>query len=193
MMASMRNTVVEITMSLDGFVAGSNVSTGNPMGDGGEALHDWMFGAKTAADAEIIANLHRTMGAVVLGRRTFDLGETPWGDEPPFPVPCFVVTHRARSVLMKSGTPMTFVTDGIESALAQAKRAAGDKNVIVMGGADVATQYIRAGLIDELNLHIVHRLLGKGHRLFEGTGAIELQKLKLVESAAATHIRFQVR
>jgi dihydrofolate reductase len=189
----MGNTIVEITMSLDGFVAGASVSAENPMGNGGEALHDWMFGAKTAADAEIIAELHRTLGAVVLGRRTFDLGEGPWGDEPPFPVPCFVVTHRARSVLMKSGTPMTFVTDGIESALAQAKRAAGDKGVIVMGGADVARQYIRAGLIDELNLHIAHRLLGQGHRLFDGTGAIELQKLKVVKSDAATHIRFRVR
>jgi dihydrofolate reductase len=188
----MPKAILYITMSLDGFVAGANVSMTNPMGDGGEALHDWMFGAKTEVDAAIVAELRRAIGAVVLGRRTFDLGEGPWGDEPPFPVPCFVVTHRPRAVLMKSGTPMTFVTDGIEHALDLAKEAAGDKAVIVMGGATIARQYITAGLLDELDLHVAHRLLGQGLRLFEHTGAAELQLIKTVESAAATHMRFRV-
>lgn len=188
----MSQTILNITMSLDGCVAGANVSMANPMGDGGEALHDWMFGAKTDADAEIIAAMRRAMGAVVLGRRTFDLGEGPWGDEPPFPLPCFVVTHRPRPVLMKSGTPMTFVTDGIERALALAKEAADNRNVIVMGGATIARQYITAGLLDELDIHVAHRLLGQGLRLFEDTGAVELQMIKTIESAAATHMRFRV-
>jgi dihydrofolate reductase len=188
----MPSVTLEITMSLDGFVAGQNVSIANPMGDGGEKLHDWLFGARSAVDAEIIADMYRTIGAVVLGRRTFDLGEGPWGDEPPFPVPCFVVTHRGRSTLIKSGTPMTFVEDGIESALAQAKGAAGDKTVIIMGGANIAQQYIKAGLVDELNIHLAHRLLGGGSRLFENTGAMKLQKVKLVESIAVTHFKFRL-
>ncbi len=188
----MPKTFLNITMSLDGFVAGPNVSMDNPMGDGGEALHDWQFGAKTAVDAEIIAEIHRTIGAVVLGRHTFDLGEGPWGDEPPFPVPCFVVTHRTRPTLTRKGTPMAFVTEGIEQALAQAKQAAGNKDVMVMGGATIARQYITAGLLEELDIHIAHRLLGGGFRLFEGTGAIELQKIGVTESAAATHVRFGV-
>ena len=106
--------------------------------------------------------------------------------------PCFVVTHRPRAVLMKSGTPMTFVTDGIERALALAKEAAGNKPVIVMGGATIARQYITAGPPDELDLHVAHRLLGQGLRLFEDTGGAELQLIKTVESAAATHMRFRV-
>jgi dihydrofolate reductase len=188
----MPTVTLEITMSLDGFVAGPNVSIANPMGDGGEKLHDWLFGARSAVDAEIIANMYRTIGAVVLGRRTFDLGEGPWGDEPPFPVPCFVVTHRGRPTLIKSGTPMTFVEDGIESALAQAKEAAGDKTVIIMGGASIAQQYIRAGLVEELDIHMAHQLLGGGSRLFENTGAIELQKVEVVESTDVTHLKFRV-
>jgi dihydrofolate reductase len=186
------STLLEMTMSLDGFIAGPNISIDNPMGDGGEPLHDWLFGAKSSADAEIIAEIYRTIGAVVLGRRTFDLGEGPWGDEPPFPVPCFVVTHRGRAPVIKSGTPMTFVADGIESALAQAKQAADNKNVIVMGGADIARQYIRARLLDEINIHIAHRVIGDGIRLFDGTGSFDLQKVKVVESDAVTHIRFRI-
>jgi dihydrofolate reductase len=188
----MPSVTLDITMSLDGFVAGPNVSIANPMGDGGEKLHDWLFGARSAVDAEIIADMHRTIGAVVLGRRTFDVGEGPWGDAPPFPVPCFVVTHPGRSTLIKSGTPMKFVEDGIESALAQAKEAAGDKTVIIMGGANIAQQYIRAGLVDELDIHMAHQLLGSGSRLFENTGAIELQKVKVVESTDVTHLKFRV-
>jgi dihydrofolate reductase len=188
----MPKTILYITMSLDGFVAGPNVSIANPMGDGGERLHEWLFGAKTDVDADIIAEMHRTLGAVVLGRRTFELGEGPWGDKPPFPVPCFVVTHRARPQLIKSGTPMTFVTEGIERTLDQARAAAGDKTVIVMGGATIARQYITAGLLDELDLHIAHCLLGQGLRLFENTGAVELQSIRTIESAAATHMTFRV-
>jgi dihydrofolate reductase len=184
--------ILEISMSLDGFVAGPNVSIDNPMGDGGEQLHDWLFGAKTAADSAIIADLLDHLGAVIMGRRTFDLGEGPWGDEPPFPVPCFVLTHRTRPPIVKKGTTMTFVDQGIEAALALAKKAAGEKNVLIMGGANVARQYIKARLLDDMHLHLAHQMLGGGDRLFEDTGALRLHKVQVVESTAVTHLRFRV-
>ena len=179
-------------MSLDGFVAGPNVSTDNPMGDGGERLHDWLFGAKTMVDSAIIADMLDRLGAVILGRRTFDLGEGPWGDDPPFPVPCFVLTQRPRPAVVKKGTPITFVDRGIEAALALAKQAAGDKNVLIMGGANVARQYIKARLLDEIHIHLAHRMLGGGDRLFEDAGALQLHKVKVVESTAVTHLKFRI-
>ena len=187
-------TILDISMSLDGFVAGPNVSIDNPMGDGGEHIHDWLFGAKTMADSAIIADMLDHLGAVILGRRTFDLGEGPWGDDPPFPVPCFVLTHQSRAPVVKKGTPITFVDRGIEAALALAKHAAGDKNVLIMGGANVARQYIKAGLLDGIHIHLAHLLLGGGDRLFEDVdaAALELHKVKAVESTAVTHVKFSV-
>jgi dihydrofolate reductase len=184
--------VLEISMSLDGFVAGPNVSIDNPMGDGGERIHDWLFGAKTMADTAIIADMMDHLGAVILGRRTYDVGEGPWGDDPPFPVPCFVLTRRARPPVVKKGTTIAFVDRGIEVALALAKQAAGDKNVLIMGGATVARQYMKARLIDEIHLHLAHRLLGGGDRLFEEVGSLPLHKVKVVESTAVTHLKFRV-
>jgi dihydrofolate reductase len=162
------------------------------MGDGGERLHDWLFGAKTPADSAIVADLLDHLGAVILGRRTYDVGERPWGDEPPFPVPCFVLTHRMRPPVVKKGTTMTFIDSGIDAALELAKKAAGDKNVLIMGGATVARQYLKARLIDELHLHLARQLLGGGDRLFEDIGALPLQKVKVVDSAAVTHIKFRM-
>jgi dihydrofolate reductase len=185
-------TILEISTSLDGFVAGPNVSIDNPMGDGGERIHDWLFGAKTMADTAIIADMMDHLGAVILGRRTFDLGEGPWGDDPPFPVPCFVLTHRMRPPVVKKGTTITFVDRGIGAALDLAKKAAGDKNVLIMGGANVARQYMKARLIDEMHIHVAHRLLGGGDRLFEDVGALPLHKVKVVESTAATHLKLRV-
>ena len=184
--------ILEISTSLDGFVAGPNVSIDNPMGDGGERLHDWLFGAKTMADTAIIADLLDNLGTVILGRRTFDLGEGPWGDDPPFPVPCFVLTRRARPPVVKKGTTIAFVDRGIEAALALAKQAAGDKNVLIMGGANVARQYIKARLLDEIHIHLAHQMLGGGDRLFEDSGALRLHKVKVVESTAVTHLKFRV-
>ncbi len=184
--------ILEISMSLDGFVAGPNVSIDNPMGDGGEHIHDWLFGAKTMADTAIIADMMDHLGAVILGRRTFDLGEGPWGDDPPFPVPCFVLTRRPRPPVVKKGTTIAFVDRGIEAALASAKRAAGDKNVLIMGGATVARQYVKAGLLDEIHIHLAHLLLGGGDRLFEDAGVLRLHKVKVVESTAVTHLKFRV-
>lgn len=184
--------ILEISMSLDGFVAGANVSIDNPMGDGGERIHDWLFGAKTMADAAIIADMLDHLGAVIMGRRTYDVGERPWGDDPPFPVPCFVLTHRMRPPVVKKGTPITFVDRGIEAALDLAKKAAGDKNVLIMGGATVARQYMKARLIDEIHIHLAPQLLGGGDRLFEDVGSPPLHKVKVVESTAVTHLKFRV-
>jgi dihydrofolate reductase len=184
--------ILDISMSLDGFVAGANVSIDNPMGDGGERIHDWLFGAKTMADAAIIAGMLDHLGAVIMGRRTYDLGERPWGDDPPFPVPCFVLTHRTRPPVVKKGTSVTFIDRGIEAALSLAKEAAGDKNVLIMGGATVARQYMKARLIDEMHIHLAPQLLGGGDRLFEDVGSPRLHKVKVVESTAVTHLKFRV-
>jgi dihydrofolate reductase len=191
----MSKVVSEISMSLDGFVTGPNVRAGNGMGDGGERLHDWMFDAKTDADAALVDHLYASTGAVVLGKRMFDVGFKPWGDPPPFRMPVFVVTHEARKLLpMQGGTTYTFVTDGIESAIELARAAAGDKNVGIWGGAHIIRQYLKAGLLDEMQLHLVPILLGDGIRLFEDfdpTG-IELRKISSVETPGATHFQFEV-
>lgn len=184
--------LLEISMSLDGFVAGPNVSIQNPMGDGGEALHTWLFGAKTPVDEAIIADMLGSIGAVIMGRRTYDLGEGPWGDEPPFPVPCFVLTHRGRAPVVKQNVVTTFVEGGIGTALDHAKRAAGGKKILVMGGAATARQYMKARLIDELTIHLAHCLLGGGDRLFDGADAMPLHKVEVVESGAVTHLKFRI-
>jgi dihydrofolate reductase len=186
--------LIAFTMSLDGFAAGPDVSVEDPMGKGGERLHEWMFSDSPdrGVDPEMAKEMFGLVGAVILGRRTFDVGLAPWGDTP-YPVPCFVLTHERREDLpMKSGT-FAFVNDGIESALRQAKRAANGKDIVVMG-ADVAQQYLKAGLVDELVLQIAPVLLGKGTRLFDriGDDHIELRRERLVGSPFVTHLKFSV-
>src|SRR5687768_16373088 len=128
----------EISMSLDGFITGPNVRAGNGLGDNGEHLHDWMFDAKTDADARIVDETYASTGAVVLGKGMFDVGFEPWGDPPPFRMPVFVVTHVARAPLpMQGGTTYTFVTGGIAAAIEQARASAGDKHVGFWGGAEI--------------------------------------------------------
>ena len=130
-----------------------------------------------------------------MGKRMFDEGEEPWGDNPPFRMPVFVVTHDAREELVKEGgTTFTFVTEGIESALNQAKAAAGDKNVNIAGGADTVQQFIKAGLLDELEIHLAPLLFGQGIRLFDRMGPehIELENIRVVDSPRVTHLRFRV-
>jgi dihydrofolate reductase len=186
----------DISMSLDGFITGPNVRIGNGLGDNGERLHDWMFDAKTDVDARIVDELYATTGAVVLGKGMFDVGFEPWGDPPPFRMPVFVVTHESRDPLpMQGGTTYTFVTGRIEAALDQARSAAGDKHVGVWGGAKIIQQYLNAGLLDEMQLHLVPIFLGGGIRLFEGLtpAGIELKKLSVVDTPGATHLRYQVR
>jgi dihydrofolate reductase len=142
----MGKVISEISMSLDGFVTGPNVRVGNGMGDDGDRLHDWRFDAKTETDDAIVDETYASTGAVVIGKRMFDVGFEPWGDPPPFRMPVFIVTHEEREPTpMQGGTTYTFVTGGIEAALELARAAAGDKNVGIWGGASIMRQYCRPG------------------------------------------------
>jgi dihydrofolate reductase len=196
--------ILHFSMSLDGFVAGPDVGLDHPMGKGGERLHDWMFPADPdqreasgvrsprGVDGEIIDELTAAAGAVVLGNRTFDVGLRFWNDTP-FPAPSFVLTHEPHEPLAMKSAVFTFVTDGIESAIAQAKRAAGERHVVVMG-ACVAQQALVAGLADEIRLQLIPVLLGGGERLFDNIGPdhIELVRTRAVPTAAVTHLDFRV-
>jgi dihydrofolate reductase len=196
-----------MSMSLDGFLAGPNAGAGNPLGDGGVRIQQWMFdlasfreiqgltGGETNADDEELRKRFAPTGAVVMGKRMFGEGEEPWDDNPPFRMPVFVVTHDAREELIKEGgTTFTFITEGIESALNQAKSAAGDKNVNIAGGAGTVQQSIKSGLLDELEIHLAPLLFGEGIRLFDRMGPepIELENIRVVASPRVTHLRFRV-
>jgi len=209
---------LDITMSLDGFIAAPNASLENPLGEGGMRLHEWAFaaqswreqhgmsGGEANEDSEILEESTKAMGAVIMGRKMFSGGEGPWeddqnaagwwGDDPPFHVPVFVLTHHAREPKpMEGGTTFTFVTDGIESALEQARGVAGEKNVAIAGGANVAQQYLKAGLLDELQIHVAPLLLGDGVRLFgdhAGTQRPEVEVTRVIQSPAVTHLRYRV-
>jgi len=214
----MQELTFEISMSLDGFVAGPHQTLESPLGEGGERLHEWIFplaafreahglpGGETNADSKLVEESQAKTGAVVMGRRMFSGGEGPWeedpnadgwwGDDPPFGVPVFVLTHHAREPVTKQGgTTFTFVTDGPEAALDQARAAAGDRNVAIGGGASVAQHYLSAGLIDELLIHVTPVLLGDGVRLFEAFDAqtIELEQTHAIESpSGVAHLRYRV-
>ena len=192
----MSKVYCEISMSLDGFITGPNVRAGNGLGDNGEHLHDWRFDAKTDADARIVDETYASTGAVVLGKGMFDVGFEPWGDPPPFRMPVFVVTHEARAPLpMQGGTIYNFVTGGIAAAIDLARAAAGDKHVGVWGGAEIIRQALKAGLLDEMKIHLIPMLLGGGIRLFEGLDpeGIELRKMSAIDTPAATHLYYLVR
>ncbi len=205
----------DITMSLDGFITGPNPGPDAPLGEGGERLHKWVFGLKsfeerhgrgggeTNRDDEIAEESLADTGAVIMGRGMFGGGSGPWdefwegwwGDEPPFGVPVFVLTHHAREPLtMQGGTTFTFVTDGIEPALEQARAAADARDVAIGGGGSVVQQYLDAGLIDEFQVHVAPVLLGDGVRLFDqpGSDRIELEIIRVVESEAVTHLKYRV-
>jgi dihydrofolate reductase len=191
----MSKVVAEQSLSLDGFTTGPNVRAGNGMGDAGDRLHDWMFDAKTETDAKIVDEIYASTGAVIIGKWMFDVGFEPWGDPPPFGMPVFIVTHETRAPLpMKGGTTYTFVTAGIEAALELAQAAAGDKGVGIWGGANIIRQYLQAGLLDELQIHLIPILLGDGTRLFEGLDpqGTELKKISSIDTPCATHFRFEV-
>jgi dihydrofolate reductase len=195
-----------MAISLDGCIAGTNVAIDNPGGDGAEPLFEWihnlaswrerqgMTGGEENRDSVLMQEWFDATGAVVMGRMMYDTGEEFWGDNPPFRAPVFVLTHRPRPALVKEGgTTFTFVTDGIHGALDQAKAAAGDKNVDIAGGARTVQQYLREGLIDELQLHVVPALLGEGLRLFEGLGAgrRNLEPVRVVDTPLATHLKYR--
>ena len=209
---------LEISMSLDGFVAGPNQSLDEPLGEGGEGLHEWAIGLKgwrephgleggeEGPDSDMIAESIRSTGATIMGRRMYSSGSGPWeddpkadgwwGDDPPFHHPVFVLTNHPREPLEKQGgTTFTFVTDGIESALERARAAAGDKDVLVAGGAEVAQQYLRARLLDQLDIHLVPVFLGGGARLFENLGSEppELELPATVGAPAVTHLTYRVK
>jgi dihydrofolate reductase len=202
----MSKVVVDMSVSLDGYGAGPEPSPAHLLGRGGERLHAWMpyydaaqadaAGAPAAEEVDVQmvqALFAAAQGAVVLGKRTFDLGLEPWGGTP-FPVPCFVVTHEAREDLeTKTGT-FAFVTNGIERAVRRAQAAAVEKDVLVMGGPTVVQQAVRAGLVDELALHVAPVLLGAGSRPLPQLGPedIELERIEVLASPRATHLRFRV-
>ena len=188
----MSKIIFDISMSLDGFIAGPNVSPELPMGEGGKQLHDWLFNKKTDIDTKVLTGLIETSGAVIVGGRTYSLGiDHGWGGRSPFQVPAFVLTRHVPEKLIEG---FTFVTTGIESAITQAKAAAGDKNIWIMGGATIAQQYIKAGIPDEIHIHLIPLLLGGGTRLFDHpmSKQVELEKIRLIESPAATHFQFRV-
>ena len=195
-----------LSMSLDGFIAGANDGPQSPLGEDGELLFAWYSAGDTEyalpgtamvfnvspQSAELLREAHAKMGAFVTGRRTFDI-TGGWGGRPPLGVPTFVVSHTVSQEWVYEGSPFTFVTDGVETAVEQAKRAAGEKDVAV-GAASIVQQCIRAGLLDEIHVDLVPVLLGGGVRLFEhlGRGPIELESTEVVEGVGVTHLTFRV-
>ena len=208
----------KISMSLDGFVAGPGQSVANPLGIGGMRLHEWAFplavwrsmhgleGGEANESTPVVEESLANIGATVMGRNMFGGHPGPWhpktpwngwwGANPPFHHPVFVLTHHARGPLrLEGGTTFTFVTEGIEAALEQARRAAGAMDVSLAGGAGVARQYLVAGLVEEMEINLVPTLLGSGERLFDGAGD-DLRGLELVRTVAApkvTHLKFARR
>ena len=186
----MGKVVLEITLSLDGFVCGPD--------DDLERIHAWMFAEQPESDRAVLADSNRVLGAVIMGHGTFDdgikkQGWSGWVDQPPFAVPMFVLAHAVPEKLERGKTAFTFVS-GIENALAEAQAAANGKNVLVMGGANMAQQYIKAGLLDEIHIHLVPVMLVEGKRLFEhiGTERIELEPICVVNSPTVTHLQYRV-
>ncbi len=206
---------VHISTSLDGYVAGPNQSQEAPLGEGGEELHDWlvalkswregagMEGGEEGVSNDVFGEAIANVGAEIMGRGKFgpasrgpwadDPWQGWWGEEPPFHKPVFVLTHHEREPLTLSDTTFTFITDGIEPALEQAKEAAGDKDVFIGGGADVINQYLAAGLVDELELHVTPIVLGGGARLFAGVGPdLKLEEIRGVEAPGVAHLKYRV-
>lgn len=208
-------TILNITMSVDGFVAGPNQTMEQPLGEGGEQLHEWavvleswrkqhgLEGGEKNADDEIIRETHDRTGAFVMGRRMFSGGDGPWeddpkangwwGDDPPFEAPVFVATHHRREPLTLGATTFTFVTDGIEEVIRQAREAAGARDVQVSGGASVAQQALNAGRLDELHIHVAPVLLGAGVRLFDRAERRPIELMRVVESPRVTHLTYATR
>jgi dihydrofolate reductase len=204
-----------ISISVDGYVAGPNESEENPLGEGGGQLHEWAMGLKAFrephgmeggevnASSPVIEESLANVGVEIMGRGKFGppgggpWGDDPWpgwwGEDPPFHKPVIVLTHHEREPLTLSDTTFTFVTDGIESALDQAKEAAGGEDVFIGGGADIINQYLAAGVVDEIEVHITPLILGGGKRLFEGIGGdLKLEQLRAVEAPGVTHLKYRV-
>jgi dihydrofolate reductase len=198
---------VDVGVTLDGYLAGPNRGPRNPMGGSSTIIHQWLFetasfrehialeGGSTSADDEIVKAIFARAGAYVMGRNMFEEGEIGWPENAPFHAPVFVLSHAPREPWPRlGGTTFHFVTDGIESALAQARAAAGGKDVRISGGAATIRQYVQAGHVEEITLHIAPVLLGDGIRLFDGLGAADLalEQMEVVASPLVTHLRYRV-
>ncbi len=207
----------QITMTLDGYVAGPNQSVENPLGEGGLRMHEWAFklktfhervggtsGGETGTNDDVLREAFENVGATIMGRNMFGGGPGPWGkdpwtgwwgDDPPFHGPVFVLTHHPRAPLpMQGGTTFFFVTGGIEAALAQATQAAHGKDVALGGGANAAQQYLAAGLVDEMEIHLVPVLLGGGERLLDGLGGsdLRLEPIRTLTGPGVAHLKYRV-
>jgi dihydrofolate reductase len=205
----------QIAVSLDGYAAGPDQSEDNPLGVGGMDLHRWVLeleawrkqqgqeGGEVNASSLVVEEAQSNVGATVMGRNMFGGGPGPWnedqpwngwwGNDPPYHTPVFVLTHHPRASLeMEGGTTFTFVTDGIGSALEQAKQAAGELDVLLGGGANVVQQYLSAGLVDEFELHVVPIVLGDGERLLDNVGSLRLEQVRAIEAPGVTHIKYRV-
>lgn len=200
----MTKVVFNNSISLDGFVAGPNDSPEQPLGEGGMRLFDWYFGGDTEINipgappmkmskqsAEAFQEGTKSLGAMICGRRMFDIAGA-WGGTPPGS-PCFVVTHHPPQEWIKEGSPFVFVTDGVESAIAQARKVVGDKNV-ALSSASIAQQALKAGLLDEIHIDVVPYVLGGGVRLFDNLGnqPIELEVIKVIDAPGVTHLGYRV-
>lgn len=196
----------DIDISMDGYIAGPRVSRDNPLGDGGERLVWYgddvnqadadLAGAYAAADAQVLARAAEREGAVIMGRRTFEVSIEEWAEEPPIGKACFVLSRLARPPLRRGRTTFTFVEDA-PTALRHARDAAGDRDVGVMGGAETIRSFLAEGLLDELHLHLIPVLLGGGIRLFreggpEALDRLDLQKVEVIDGARATHLRYRI-
>jgi dihydrofolate reductase len=207
----------QITTSLDGYVAGPNQSVEIPLGEGGEELHEWAFptkafralhgdagGGETGINDDVLREAFKNLGATIMGRNMFGPVRGPWGpnpwrgwwgDDPPFGHPVFVLTHYAREPLvMEGGTTFHFVTEGIESALTQARNAAGARDVALGGGASIVQQYLAAGLLDEIEIHIVPLLLGGGARLLDhlDVSKVKLEPMRTIAGPGVSHLKYRV-
>ncbi|WP_091669394.1 dihydrofolate reductase family protein [Micromonospora auratinigra] len=210
----MTEVIGQLSVSLDGYVAAPGQSRADPLGRGGLRLHEWLFAAERRrerpdrpagerdVDAEVAAEMMAGVGAYVMGRRMFGGGEGGWdldwtgwwGEDPPWHVPVFVLTHHPRASLpMKGGTEYHFVTEGVEVALERARAVAGDLKVSVAGGASAVRQCLAAGLLDTLWLHVVPIVLGGGTPLFDGPLDVTLEPVRVLPAPTVTHVRYRVR
>lgn len=203
----MGNVFVDVGMSLDGFIAGPNAGPGNPLGDGGVRIHEWVYplaafrtrlgmeGGESGSDNDLVEAIFARTGAYVMGRHMFDEGEAGWPEDPPFRGPVFVLTHQPREPWVRSGgTTFTFVHEGVESALERARDAAGDRDIRISGGADAIRQYLEAGVVDELTIHLAPILLGRGVPLFERVSPerLALSIADVEGSPLVTHLTYRL-